>query len=115
VDEVVVTGQYKAIKADKSIYKVDVINNTQIKSKAANNLAELLSTELNLRTSMDASLGTNISIQGLSGEHVKILVDGIPVIGRQSGILDLSQVVLSNVDHIEIVEGPMSVIYGSNA
>lgn len=115
VDEVVITGQFKAIKADKSIYKVDVINNARIKSKAANNLAELLSTELNMRTSMDAALGTNISIQGLSGEHVKILVDGVPVIGRQSGILDLSQVILSNVDHIEIVEGPMSVIYGSNA
>lgn len=115
VDEVVITGQFKAIKADKSIYKVEVINNAQIKSKAANNLAELLSTELNLRTSMDAALGANISIQGLSGEHVKILVDGVPVIGRQSGILDLSQVVLSNADHIEIIEGPMSVVYGSNA
>jgi outer membrane receptor for ferrienterochelin and colicins len=115
VDEVVVTGQFKAIKADKSIYKINIINQAQIKSKAANNLAELLATELNLRVSTDASLGTNISIQGLSGEHVKILVDGVPVIGRQNGILDLNQLLLSNVDHVEIVEGPMSVIYGSNA
>jgi outer membrane receptor for ferrienterochelin and colicins len=115
VDEVVVTGQFKAVKVDKSIYKIDVISNAQMQSKAANNLADLLSTELNMRTSVDASLGTDISIQGLSGEHVKILVDGVPVIGRQNGILDLSQVVLSNVDHVEIIEGPMSVIYGSNA
>jgi outer membrane receptor for ferrienterochelin and colicins len=115
VDEVVITGQFSAIKADKSIYKIDVINNQQIKNKGANNLAELLATELNMRTTQDASLGTNISIQGLSGENVKILVDGIPVVGRQNGILDLSQLLLSNVDHIEIVDGPMSVIYGSNA
>jgi outer membrane receptor for ferrienterochelin and colicins len=115
VDEVVVTGQFKAVKADRSIYKVDVINSRQIADKAANNLAELLSNELNVRTSQDASLGTNLNIQGLSGEHVKILVDGVPVIGRQNGILDLSQIALSNVDHIEVVEGPMSVVYGSNA
>jgi outer membrane receptor for ferrienterochelin and colicins len=115
VDEVVITGQFSAIKADKSIYKIEVINNQQIKNKGANNLSELLATELNLRASQDASLGTNISIQGLSGEHVKILIDGVPVIGRQNGILDLSQVLLSNVDHVEIVEGPMSVVYGSNA
>lgn len=115
IDEVVITGQHGAVKADKSIYKVNVVTNAQIKERAANNLTELLSTELNMRVSQDASLGSNISIQGLSGEHVKILIDGIPIIGRQNGFLDLSQVLLSNVDHIEIIEGPMSVIYGSNA
>jgi outer membrane receptor for ferrienterochelin and colicins len=115
LDEVVVTGQFKAVKADQSIYKIDVINSRQIADKAANNLSELLSNELNVRTSQDVTLGTNLSIQGLSGEHVKILVDGVPVIGRQDGILDLSQITLFNVDHIEVVEGPMSVVYGSNA
>ena len=45
----------------------------------------------------------------------RILVDGVPVIGRLDGNIDLSQINLENVDHIEIVEGPMSVIYGSNA
>jgi outer membrane receptor for ferrienterochelin and colicins len=115
VDEIVITGQIKAVKADKSIYKIDVINNRQILDKNANNLSELLSGELNVRTMHDASLGTNLNIQGLSGEHVKILIDGVPLIGRQNGILDLNQILLSNVDHIEIIEGPMSVTYGSNA
>jgi outer membrane receptor for ferrienterochelin and colicins len=115
VNEVVVTGQFKAIRSDKSIYKINIINNKQIEDKAASNLGELLSSELGLRTSQDASLGTNLTIQGLSGEHVKVLIDGIPLIGRQAGILDLSQLSLYNVDHVEIVEGPMSVVYGSNA
>lgn len=115
VDEVVVTGQFQAVKADRSIYKINVINSRTIADKGANNLAELLSNELNIRLMQDASLGTNLNLQGLSGEHVKILIDGVPVIGRQDGILDLSQIVLSNVDHIELVEGPMSVVYGSNA
>ena len=115
VNEVVVTGQFKAVKADKSIYKISIINSRQIEDKAANNLGELLSSELTMRTSQNGALGTDLSIQGLSGEYVKFLIDGVPMIGRQNGILDLSQMSISSVDHIEIVEGPMSVVYGSNA
>ena len=115
MDQVVITAQYTPEKADKSIYKINIINSKQIEEKAASNLGELLSSELSLRTSQDASLGTNLTIQGLSGDHVKVLIDGIPLIGRQAGILDLSQLSLYNVDHVEIIEGPMSVVYGSNA
>ena len=44
-----------------------------------------------------------------------MLVDGVPVIGRVNGNIDLNQINLQNADHIEIIEGPMSVIYGSDA
>lgn len=115
LSEVVVTGQIKPETADKSIYNVQVINNLQIKNKAANNLAGLLSNELNIRVQNNGVLGASISMQGLTGEHIKILIDGVPVIGRQNGNIDLNQLNLQNVDHIEIIEGPMSVVYGSNA
>lgn len=115
LSEVVVTAQFTPQRVDKSIYKVNVISALQIEEKAAQNLQELLSTQLNIRSTQDNILGSGLSIQGLSGENVKILIDGVPVIGRQNGIIDMSQINLSNVDHVEIVEGPMSVIYGSNA
>lgn len=115
LSEVVVTAQFTPQRIDKSIYKVNVISALQIEEKVAQNLQELLSTELNIRSTQDNILGSGLSIQGLSGENVKILIDGVPVIGRQNGIIDMSQINLSNVDHVEIVEGPMSVIYGSNA
>lgn len=115
VEEVVVTAQYTPERADKSIYRVKVINSRQIEEKAANDLSELLSNELNIRLNQDASLGSSMSLQGLTGEHIKFLVDGVPVVGRENGNIDLGQINLSQVDHIEIVEGPMSVVYGSNA
>ncbi len=115
MDEVVVTAQVLPEKADKSIYKINVINSRQIELKAANNLTDLLSTESNMRISQGGVLGTSISLQGLTGENVKFLVDGIPVVGRLNGNVDLNQLNLYNVDHVEIIEGPMSVIYGSNA
>jgi outer membrane receptor for ferrienterochelin and colicins len=115
MDEVVVTAQYSPRRVDQSIYNVGVIDNRKIREKGATNLSEALNNELGIRISNDAALGSSMSIQGLSGEHVKILIDGVPVIGRMNGNIDLSQINMYNVDHIEMVEGPMSVVYGSNA
>lgn len=115
LDEVVVTAQYNPGSADRSLYRVNVINQLQLKRSAATDLTGLLRNQMNIRFSQDASLGTGMSLQGLSGEHVKILVDGVPVIGRLNGSIDLSQVNLQNARQVEIIEGPMSVIYGSNA
>lgn len=115
MDEVVVTAQYSPERADKSIYKIDVINSRQIEQKAATNMAELLQDQSNMRVTQDGVLGTSLRIQGLSGENVKFLQDGVPLIGRMNGNFDLNQLNLYNVDHVEVIEGPMSVIYGSNA
>lgn len=115
MDEVVVTGQYTPQAVDKSIFRVKVIGSRQIDQRASNNLNDLMSGELNIRSSNDGALGSKITMQGLGGEHIKFLIDGVPVIGRMNGNIDLGQLNLYNVEHIEVIEGPMSVIYGSNA
>ena len=115
MDEVVVTGQYTPERADKSIYKIDVINSRQIEQKAANNMADLLKNQSNMRVTQDGVLGTSLKMMGMSGENVKFLQDGVPLIGRMNGNFDLNQINLNNTDHVEVIEGPMSVIYGSNA
>ena len=115
MEEVVVTGQYTPQRTDKSIYKIKVIGAEEIESHAAVNLQEVLSTQLNIKMTHDAALGTKMKLQGIGGENVKILVDGVPVIGRMNGDIDLSQITTSNIDRIEMVEGPMSVNYGTNA
>jgi len=115
VDEVVVTAQYRPETVDKSIYRIKVLNSQVIEQKAALNLNEMLAGELNIRTTNDNVLGSSLTMQGLEGEHVKYLIDGVPVIGRQNGNIDLNQINMQNVDHIETIQGPMSVVYGSNA
>ncbi len=111
----VITAQYNKIYKEKSINKIKVIDREEIESLGAVNLKDVLSFENNIRLSQDNILGSSMSLQGVSGQNIKILIDGIPVIGRLNGNIDISQINLNNIEQIEIVEGPLSVNYGTDA
>jgi outer membrane receptor for ferrienterochelin and colicins len=116
--EVVVTGQYKPQSVKNSVYQVKVITKERIQKQGASKLQDVLNNELNIRFSQDlATGGSDITMLGLSGQNVKILIDGLPVIGRQgtSNEININQVDINTIERIEIVEGPMSVIYGADA
>lgn len=115
VSEAVVTGQLNAIHQDSTIRSVRVLDRSIIEGRSATTGRDLFRNELNIKTSEDAILGSGISMGGLGGENIKILIDGVPVIGRLNGGIDLSQIDLSNIDRVEIIEGPMSVEYGTDA
>ncbi len=115
LEEVVVTGQASPTLASNAVRSIRVIDEARIQKQAAVNLKDLLANELNFRVSEDGILGSQISLQGLSGAKVKILIDGVPMIGRLDGNLDLSQINLNDIERVELVEGPMSVQYGTDA
>lgn len=115
MEAVVVTGQHQPKPVDKSIYKIDVIGSKILQERGVNNLAEALSNETSIRLRLDPSTGTSIEMQGMGGENIKYLIDGVPMVGRVFGNIDLEQINMENIDHIEIVKGPMSVQYGTSA
>jgi outer membrane receptor for ferrienterochelin and colicins len=115
INEVVVTAQYSPGHPEKAVHKIKVIGAEKIKEMAAISLRDVLANETNIRLSQDGILGSSMSMQGISGENVKILIDGVPVIGRLDGNIDLSQINLNDIEQIEIIEGPMSVNFGTNA
>ncbi|MBL7890439.1 MAG: TonB-dependent receptor plug domain-containing protein, partial [Bacteroidia bacterium] len=113
LNEVVVTAQYAPNSPEKAVHKIKIIDNKKIQSMAAQNLKDVLSNELNIRLSQDNILGSSMNLQGISGQNIKILVDGVPLTGRLNGNIDLSQINMNNVERIEIVEGPLSVNFGT--
>ena len=115
LNEVVVTAQFAPNTEKNAIYKVKVINFKTIEAKAVTNLTELLRQELDMDFSYSPVFGAGIELHGISKENIKILVDGVPLIGRVNGVLNLNQINLDNIERIEIVEGPVSVFYGTDA
>ncbi len=116
--EVVVTGQYSATSARNAVYQVKTVNSEVIEAMGATNLEEVLSQQLNIRFSRDNAIGNgSISMQGLSGQYVKILIDGVPMVGRSgtANEIDVNQIDVQMIDRVEIVEGPMAVNYGADA
>lgn len=115
LDQVVKTASVEPETIDKSIYRVGVINGQNLEKRGIQNVQEALRFQPNINLQQDGVLGSKMVMQGLSGKYVKILIDGMPVVGRQDGDIDLSQLDASQIDHIEVIEGPLSVVYGSNA
>jgi outer membrane receptor for ferrienterochelin and colicins len=113
---VVVTDVFKNRNRNNTVLNVTTIEAEEIEQLGAFDLRDALSFQSGLRMSRDNALGSSgLSINGIGGDNVKFLIDGVPVIGRFFNQLDLEQFNLDNIQQIEVVEGPMSVIYGSNA
>lgn len=115
MDAVVVTGQHTPRPVDQSIYKIDIVDSKIMQERGVNNLAEALANETSIRLSLDPATGMSVQLQGMSGENIKYLIDGVPIAGRVRGNIDLEQINMENIDHIEIVKGPMAVQYGTGA
>lgn len=116
LDEVVITGQFEPQSIKNSVFRVRTITTEQIGLRGATSIENILNSQIGIRFSNDLTLGeSDIELMGMSGQNVKVLIDGIPIIDRGATKQSLSQIDVNNISRIEIVEGPMSVIYGTDA
>jgi len=116
LNEVVVTGQFNPQSIKNSVYKIKTINAERIKARAATDVVGVLNSELGIRFNTDNTLGeTDTKIMGLGTSRIKILLDGVPLADRDATKQSLTQIDINTIERIEIVEGPMSVVYGTDA
>jgi outer membrane receptor for ferrienterochelin and colicins len=84
--EIVSTANFSPTSSVNSLYNVDIISIEIIEAQKAPTLREILINQANIRVSDDPALGSGISINGLSGQNVQILIDGVPMIGEEDVI-----------------------------
>ena len=108
-----------ANKTEKSFVELTVpakiISKKEIENSGHSRLDEIISEQVGIITVPGFGGSEGIQLQGIDPEYTLILIDGLPVIGRVAGILDLSRVSLASVERIEIVKGASSSLYGSEA
>ena len=111
--EVVVT----ATRTEKTLAEVPipvtVVGSKQMRAMGSLRLGDVLGEQTGLQLVSDH--GQGIQVQGLSPEYTLILVDGEPLIGRTAGTLELNRVAVGNLQRVEIVKGPASALWGSDA
>ncbi|GAA4784422.1 TonB-dependent receptor [Olivibacter ginsenosidimutans] len=111
--EVVVTATRTAKQVDDVPQPMTVISSEEIKRRGMVRLDEILAEQTGLAIVSDHGIG--IQMQGFDPQYTLIMIDGEPVIGRTSGTLELSRLTTANIDRIEILKGPASSLYGSEA
>jgi len=99
--------------AEDSPIPVSVIGKKEITSSGSYKLSDILFEQAGL--AIDYFLGAGVQMQGLDPDYALILIDGEPLVGRNGGTIDLTRVTLGNVKQIEVVKGPSSSLYGSEA
>ena len=111
---VVVTGtRTERILAD-SATATQVYDRQEIEDSGGENLAEVLQETPGVIVSSGIG-GTGIQMQGLGPSYTVILVDGQRTTGRINNVMDLSRFPAENIEQVEIVRGPSSVLYGADA
>ncbi len=116
----VVTVTAQALPLSAVSASVTIISSDYIESSHADNAADLLRAAPFLQFAQSGASGglTTVTIRGGKPNFTLVMIDGVPVndiTNLLGGSFDLSSLPIVNIDHVEIVRGPLSAVYGSDA
>jgi outer membrane receptor for ferrienterochelin and colicins len=115
LDRVVVTASRREQSLKDVPVTTELVTRDEIERTAATDLASVLIEQTGIDLQGGHPAGTGVMLQGIGSERVLILLDGQPLAGRISGVFDVSRIPTTMIERIEVVKGPQSTLYGSEA
>ena len=117
LNEVVISGTLKAVRRLESPVPVEVYSPAFFKKNPTANIFDALQNVNGVRPQLNCGVCNtgDIHINGLEGPYTLILIDGMPIVSSLATVYGLSGIPNSLVERIEIVKGPASSLYGSEA
>ncbi len=113
LDEVIVTATRTPRLLGNVAVPASLVSSKTIYQSGSLRLNDILSEQTGI--AVIDNFGKGVQVQGLSSEYTLILLNGEPLIGRTGGVLDLSRISIRGIKKIEIIKGPSSSLYGSEA
>ena len=115
LEEVIVSATRTERQLSSLPLPVTLIPKKKILQSGTIRLDEILNEQTGIITVSDESGFEGVQIQGIASDYILILIDGVPLVGRSAGNFDLSRLTVGNIKQIEVVKGPSSSLYGSEA
>ncbi|MNQ11524.1 Colicin I receptor precursor [compost metagenome] len=117
LNEVVVSGTLKPVRRLESAVPVEVYSPTFFKKNPTPSIYDALQNINGVRPQLNCGVCNtgDIHINGLEGPYTLVMIDGMPIVSSLSTVYGLSGIPNSLVERIEIVKGPASSLYGSEA
>ncbi len=118
-DAIIVTANRTATPVSKVGLSVSVIDAAMIERLQSPSVSELLRTVPGMAVTRSGGVGTlsSVFVRGASSEHTVALIDGVKINDPSSpaGGFDFGRLMSGNLDRIEVIRGPQSVLWGSQA
>ncbi len=117
LDEIVVSGTLKPVSRLETPVPVEVYTSAFLKKNPTSNVFEALQNVNGVRPQLNCNICStgDIHINGLEGPYTMVTIDGMPIVSALSTVYGLSGIPNSLIDKIEIIKGPASSLYGSEA
>ena len=117
LQEIVVSATRTPTRADELVGDVVVINRAEIEKMLGRTLPEILARVPGVQFSSNGGLGKNssVNIRGSEARHTILLIDGVRYGSATTGTPAWDNIPIDMIERIEIVKGPASALYGSDA
>jgi outer membrane receptor for ferrienterochelin and colicins len=117
MDDVVITGTLKAVKLSESPVHVDIYTQKFFNQNPTPSLFDALTLASGIRPQVNCNVCAtgDIHINGMEGPYTMILIDGMPIVSSLASVYGLMGIPNALIERVEIVKGPASSLYGSEA